>query len=490
MKTDHLRTFDVPAYSSEVAPRASTMLDRWALARIQSTVRSAPIRFMLWDGFERPPTAGPAVATIVFKNRPALLGWVWDPELNFGEAYMSGAVEIRGDLLKTLEEIYRALGTSTRRPWWLWQKSNDARAARDNVHHHYDLGNEFYRLWLDREMVYTCAYFPTADTTLEEAQIAKMDLVCRKLQLKPGERVIEAGCGWGSLALFMAKHYGVTVRAFNISSEQIAYARNRAKEEGLADRVEFIEDDYRNLWGTCDVFVSIGMLEHVGLPDYPTLGHVIDRSLTDRGRGFLHFIGRNQAAPLNPWIRKRIFPGAYTPTLARGVRPRARTSRVVGTRRREPAVALRQDIGVLAAAFRQLGRPCGGDLRRHVCPRVAALPDRLGSGVHDRLDATVSGGVRARQQQRDPLDAYQRLTPHRTPWTRVMCSSQAAAPLARPARGPFVRRVSTSSSWTGRRFRATRSAPAGSRRTFCRICVLTRTSTSTDGRSNHSQGSV
>ena len=100
--------------------------------------------------------------------------------------------------------------------------SNDTRAARENVHHHYDIGNDFYRLWLDDEMVYTCAYFPTPDATLEEAQIAKLDLVCRKLQLKPGERVIEAGCGWGSLALYMARHYGVSVRAFNISSEQIA----------------------------------------------------------------------------------------------------------------------------------------------------------------------------------------------------------------------------------------------------------------------------
>jgi cyclopropane-fatty-acyl-phospholipid synthase len=240
---------------------------------------------------------------------------VWDPELNFGEAYMSGAVEIRGDLVRLLEEIYRAFGFSKSRPWWLWQKSNDTRASRENVHHHYDLGNDFYRLWLDREMVYTCAYFPTPDSTLEDAQRAKMDLVCRKLQLKPGERVIEAGCGWGSLALFMAKQYGVTVRALNISAEQIAHARNRAREDGLADRVEFIEDDYRNVRGDHDVFVSVGMLEHVGMPDYPTLGRVIDRSLTDRGRGLLHFIGRNQAAPLNPWIRKRIFPGAYAPTL-------------------------------------------------------------------------------------------------------------------------------------------------------------------------------
>jgi cyclopropane-fatty-acyl-phospholipid synthase len=113
----------------------------------------------------------------------------------------------------------------------------------------------------------------------------------------------------------MARSYGVTVRALNISAEQIAYARNRAREEGLADRVEFIEDDYRNVRGDHDVFVSVGMLEHVGMPDYPTLGRVIDRSLTEHGRGLLHFIGRNQAAALNPWIRKRIFPGAYPPTL-------------------------------------------------------------------------------------------------------------------------------------------------------------------------------
>ena len=297
------------------APLTSTSLDRWALARIQGTVRSAPRGFALWDGFELPAPVHPPVATIVFNNRQALLGWVWDPELNFGEAFMSGGVEIRGDLVALLEAIYRAWGTTKRRPWWLWQESNDVHAAKENVHHHYDLGNNFYRLWLDRDMVYTCAYFTTPDASLEAAQIAKMDLVCRKLRLQPGERVVEAGCGWGSLALFMARHYGVTVRAFNVSAEQIAYARRQASEQGLADRVDFVEDDYRQVRGTYDAFVSVGMLEHVGAPDYPTFGGVIDRALADSGRGLLHFIGRNQSAPLNAWIRKRIFPGAYAPTL-------------------------------------------------------------------------------------------------------------------------------------------------------------------------------
>jgi cyclopropane-fatty-acyl-phospholipid synthase len=294
---------------------ASTILDRWALAQIRRSVASAPIRFVLWDGFELPPLARPAVATVVFKRRSALFGWVWDPELNFGEAYMAGTVEIRGDLLALLEAVYRALGPTTARRWSLRERSNDAHAARDNVHRHYDLGNAFYRLWLDRAMVYTCAYFPSPDATLEEAQVAKMDLVCRKLHLHGGERVVEAGCGWGSLALFMAGRYGVRVRAFNISSEQIAYARNRAEEEGLAGRVEFVEDDYRHIRGEYDAFVSVGMLEHVGAPDYQTFGRVIDRSLASDGRGLLHFIGRNRPSALNPWIRKRIFPGAYAPTL-------------------------------------------------------------------------------------------------------------------------------------------------------------------------------
>jgi cyclopropane-fatty-acyl-phospholipid synthase len=113
----------------------------------------------------------------------------------------------------------------------------------------------------------------------------------------------------------MARRYGVTVRAFNISSAQIAYARERAAAEGLSDRVEFIQDDYRHVQGSCDAFVSVGMLEHVGAADYPTLGRVIDRLLSPNGRGFLHFIGRDTQAPLSPWIRKRIFPGAYAPTL-------------------------------------------------------------------------------------------------------------------------------------------------------------------------------
>jgi cyclopropane-fatty-acyl-phospholipid synthase len=194
---------------------------------------------------------------------------------------------------------------------------NSIQRSRRNVHHHYDLGNDFYSWWLDEQLVYTCAYFERPDMSLEQAQVAKMDLVCRKLRLQAGDSVVEAGCGWGALALHMAREYGVNVRAFNLSHEQIAYARERAVREGLAGQVEFIEDDYRSVSGECDVFVSVGMLEHVGLRNFSTLATVMQRVLRrDHGRGLLHFIGRDVPRPLNAWILRRIFPGGYPPTLA------------------------------------------------------------------------------------------------------------------------------------------------------------------------------
>ncbi|MDH3902537.1 MAG: cyclopropane-fatty-acyl-phospholipid synthase family protein, partial [Xanthomonadales bacterium] len=183
-------------------------------------------------------------------------------------------------------------------------------------HHHYVIGNDFYRLWLDQEaMQYTCAYFPDRSMTLEQAQLAKMSHVCRKLQLKPGDQVVEAGCGWGGFALYMAKNHQVNVKAYNISQEQVIYAREKAAAEGLTDQVEYLLDDYRNISGEYDAFVSVGMLEHVGPGDYPVLGQVIDRCLKPGGRGLIHSIGRNRPRPMNAWIERRIFPGAYPPSL-------------------------------------------------------------------------------------------------------------------------------------------------------------------------------
>ena len=152
--------------------------------------------------------------------------------------------------------------------------------------------------------------------SLEEAQLAKMHHICRKLALRPGQRVVEAGCGWGGLARFMAREYGAHVTAYNISHEQINYARQKALEEKLTDKVDFVEDDYRNIEGHYDVFVSVGMLEHIGIDNYRALGEVINRVLDKEGMGLIHTIGRNQPGELNEWIEERIFPGACAPSLS------------------------------------------------------------------------------------------------------------------------------------------------------------------------------
>ena len=302
-----------------------TALDRWIAKKMLEVVGNPPIELRLWDG--RPvtrPVEHP-VATLQYDNRSAMLKTIANPELYFGDLYSSGQASFSGDLVRFTEIIYSNLEASGRGGWlrhlilWLGHRriANSHDKAKDNIYHHYDIGNDFYKLWLDtEEMQYTCAYFPDPEMTLEQAQVAKLHHVCRKLQLQPGDTVVEAGCGWGGLALFMAKNYGVRVKAYNISKEQVAHAHCRAENEGMAGQVEYVLDDYRNISGQYDAFVSVGMLEHVGKNDFATLGEVIDRCLKPEGRGLIHSIGRNQPAPMNAWIERRIFPGAYPPSIS------------------------------------------------------------------------------------------------------------------------------------------------------------------------------
>ncbi|HUV22983.1 MAG TPA: cyclopropane-fatty-acyl-phospholipid synthase family protein [Gammaproteobacteria bacterium] len=301
-----------------------TAVDRWIARKMMAVVGNPPIVLKLWDGTEVTAAEPYPVARLQYHSRSAMLKTIINPELYFGDIYANGEASIEGDLIRFTEIIFSNLGGKVEKSWlrnlvlWLQHRriANSFDKAKDNIYHHYDIGNDFYRLWLDRaEMQYTCAYFPDQAMTLEQAQVAKLHHVCRKLELKAGEEVVEAGCGWGGLALFMAKHYGVRVTAYNISREQVAYARSRAEREGLSERIEYVLDDYRNIRGEYDAFVSVGMLEHVGTRDYAILGDVINRCLKPTGRGLIHSIGRNRAEPMNAWIERRVFPGAYPPSL-------------------------------------------------------------------------------------------------------------------------------------------------------------------------------
>jgi cyclopropane-fatty-acyl-phospholipid synthase len=305
--------------SDSSAPRHEPRAwDRWLVARLMERLSGDPIVIDLWDAPRNPPADDKVHVRV--RDRRALYQLLINPDLHFGDLYSAGRLEVNGDLLTVLRAAYRYTQSLTPVTRMLRNgrrmATPDLSDSKRNIHHHYDIGNEFYRLWLDQEALqYTCAYFPREAMTIEQAQQAKMHLVCRKLKLQPGETVVEAGGGWGGFALFMAKNYGAKVRSFNISKEQIAHASDWARQLGLQNQVEFVEDDYRNTTGEYDAFVSIGMLEHVGVGNYRELGRLMSRSIKRDGRGLVHTIGRDRPAPLNAWIDKRIFPGAYPPTL-------------------------------------------------------------------------------------------------------------------------------------------------------------------------------
>lgn len=321
-KKDHLLGVPFDYQSTEARSQTPpTALEKALMRLILKSLGDPEIKVVLWDGEALDPAADAPV--MVLHERAALWRLLIYPTLHFGDDYSAGRIEIQGGLEQFLERFYAAYRRMPKAMASLEQllvryqhlRGNPQGRARDNIYHHYDIGNDFYRLWLDEEMVYTCAYYAPGVTTLEAAQQAKMEHVCRKLRLKPGETVVDAGCGWGALARYMARHYGVKVRAFNVSREQVAYAREQARAEGLEGRVEYVEDDYRNISGRYDAFVSVGMLEHVGAKHYRELGGIIDRSLGDNGRGLIHSIGQNRSLPTSTWTQRRIFPGGYPPTL-------------------------------------------------------------------------------------------------------------------------------------------------------------------------------
>ncbi|MGE4481186.1 class I SAM-dependent methyltransferase [Acidocella sp.] len=252
-----------------------------------------------------------------------------NPGLALGEAYMDETLTpVNGtihDVLCVLMDNQNDINlpiltiAETGRKWLRpILQANNAIRSKSNVAHHYDLNGRLYSLFLDRDRQYSCAYFTSDDVTLEDAQLAKKRHIAAKLKLdRPGLEVLDIGCGWGGMALTLAKEFGAKVTGITLSEEQLAAARARAKEEGLEERVNFELMDYRAMHRQFDRIVSVGMFEHVGAPNYETFFRTVKSCLKPDGVALIHSIGRfDGPGATNPWITKYIFPGGYSPAMS------------------------------------------------------------------------------------------------------------------------------------------------------------------------------
>lgn len=273
---------------------------------------------------------GPSALLRLRTNR-VIRRLVLNPSMALGEGYMNGDVIMgEGGIYEMLDLAFLNMsidpnGHPTIRIREMidgvmrrLMQFNPAGRSRRNVAHHYDLNGRLYSLFLDRDRQYSCAYFPRGDETLEEAQVAKKRHIASKLCLdRPGLRVLDIGCGWGGMALTLAREYGADVTGITLSEEQLREARARAANEGLSDRVRFELVDYRAVQDQYDRIVSVGMFEHVGIGHYQTFYNTVARCLKQDGVALIHAIGRHGGpGATNPWLRKYIFPGGYSPALS------------------------------------------------------------------------------------------------------------------------------------------------------------------------------
>lgn len=272
---------------------------------------------------------GPAVA-VQITDSGMLRHLMINPQMALGEGYMDGSLVFEDpQSVRDFLQIVVTAAEAGRLPWPMrmanrlrivtraLRQRNGLAASRRLVKHHYDIPDEFYRLFLDQAMQYTCAYFRDPSATLEQAQVAKMDHIAAKLCLHPGNRVLDIGSGWGGLALHLARQHGADVTGITLSQVQLDAANRLASDQGMAHQARFRLQDYRNVPDRFDRIVSVGMLEHVGAPHYGAYFRKIAETLAEDGVALIQFIGR--ATPpreLSPWFQRYIFPGGHAPALS------------------------------------------------------------------------------------------------------------------------------------------------------------------------------
>jgi len=297
---------------------------------LRKFIRRGTLRVIEADGYQTEIVGTEApVATIRLYDSSLPLKLFRNPELYAGEAYMDGTLTFEDCTLEDflglfsinratianypLQSVLRSISKLLR----TFQQHNPIGRAQQNVSHHYDLSEELYRLFLDEDMQYSCAYFESGDETLEEAQEKKKRHIAAKLRLEDGQKILDIGCGWGGMALYLAKCANVEVLGVTLSEEQHRVAVERARAAGLEDRVRFELRDYRQVNERFDRIVSVGMFEHVGVSRYDEFFGKAFELLTEDGVGLLHSIGHmSPPSTASPWMRKYIFPGAYSPALS------------------------------------------------------------------------------------------------------------------------------------------------------------------------------
>ncbi|MFN2363176.1 MAG: class I SAM-dependent methyltransferase [Halarsenatibacteraceae bacterium] len=304
------------------------MIQKAILKKIFEQVKGYDFGVTYWDGtqdlFGKTSGHSELDFEIIFNEKLDLQKIKESPQLRLGEAYMDGEIDVKGDLREVLQagakNVSRFKNQGTGKDYESFmqrQKETSKNEQQDGVRHHYDLGNDFFELWHDDTMTYSCAYFKNRDDSLKDAQLQKIDHILNKLNLSSGEKLLDIGCGWGELVLRAAEKYDVNVLGITISDEQVKGAREKVINRDLTDKVEIRKKDYRDLADEdieFDKIVSVGMFEHVGKDNIPEYFQTVNKLLKDGGLSLLHTITHQKEDPTHPWLEKYIFPWGYIPS--------------------------------------------------------------------------------------------------------------------------------------------------------------------------------
>ncbi|WP_137598021.1 SAM-dependent methyltransferase [Paucilactobacillus kaifaensis] len=300
------------------------MLEKTFYKSFLSKTFNIPVKVNYWDGTSDVYGDGQPKTTITFREAIPIKEITRNASIALGEAYMDGKIDIDGNIQELIESAYENADSffhNSKFIKFLPKQSHSEKSSKSDVQDHYDIGNDFYKLWLDDTLTYSCAYFTNGNhDDLKQAQLDKVDHILKKLNPKPGKTLLDIGCGWGTLMLTAAEKYGLKVTGVTLSQEQFDLVQSRIHEKGLEGVAEVRLEDYRELgkeqW---DYITSVGMFEHVGKENLGIYFQDVNRYLKDDGVALIHGITRQQGGAYNGWINKYIFPGGYVPGLTENV---------------------------------------------------------------------------------------------------------------------------------------------------------------------------